>query len=274
MSTSDGSELSDKAIKKLARQYQQDHPGVPYPVARREVLGMWRPLTVLVSDTGEQRLRISLEMPGDDGDGTHVGVLGPVGSGKTNLLTVMAESIRREPPSRGVEVIAVGDFLKESAALTAACDRVVGDDELGAVLTEVQSRRRAELEERGWHQNRVRSDDALPAIVILLDEPKGLGRDPGRELEWPLRGGRSLDVHMVIAWGAYAHGRQDPVGEWLPPEVRWWYPHLHSVIALSGPQRVSEDAEEASGPVRWAGRWHRAGDVDAVELAVPLASGE
>lgn len=271
MSTNDGSELSGKAIKKLARQYQQDHPGVPYPVARRAVLGMWRPLTVLVSESDEQRLRISLEMPGDGGDGTHVGILGPTGSGKTNLLTVMAQSIRRQPPSRGVDVIAVGDLLKESAALTAACDTVVGDSELAAILTAVQSTRLAELQERGWQHNRVGSDDALPALVILLDEPKGLGHNPRRELEWPLRAGRSLDVHMVIAWGAYPHGRHDAVGEWLPPAVRWWYPHLQSVIALSGPQRLREDAEEEPGPVRWAGRWHRAGEEDVVDLAVPLA---
>lgn len=270
MTANDDSELSAKAIKKLARQYQQDHPGVPYPVARRAVLGTWRPLTVLISETGEQLLRITLEESVNDGDGTHVGVVGPTGSGKTNLLTVMAESIRRQPPSRGAEVIAVGDFLK-GAALNAACDKVVGDADFGTILTEVYSTRLDQLRERGWQQNMVTRDDALPAIVIMLDDTiiGSLVGAPERVLGMHLRAGRSLDVHMAIAWGADRLGPKDSMWQWSPQ--RWWYPHLHNVIELNGRRPVREGEEESTDPRPWEGRWHRPGFMEPVDLAVPAA---
>ncbi|WP_061006618.1 hypothetical protein [Mycolicibacterium mucogenicum] len=271
MTAHDGSKLSAKAIKKLAREYQQDHPGVPYPVARRAVLGTWRPLTVLISETDEQLLRITLEESVNDGDGIHAGVVGPTGSGKTNLLTVMAQSIRRQPPSRGAEVIAVGDFLK-GTALNAACDKVVGDSDFAAILTEVCSTRLAELRQRGWQQNMVTRDDALPAIVMMLDDTiiGSLVGAPERVLGLPLRAGRSLDVHMVIAWGADDY----PLGPnyWSPQ--KWWYPHLQSVIELSGRRPVRGEAEVSTDPRPWQGRWHRPGFMEPVDLAVPLAGAE
>lgn len=266
MSTNDdGSELSSKAVKKLARQYQQDHPGVPYPVARRAVLGTWRPLTALISEIDGQRLRINLEAHSEAGDGPHVGVFGNTGSGKSNLLTLMAQSIRREPPSRGAELIAVGDLdlLFEGSSLAESCDKVIGQSEVMALLDEVESTRVAQFRERDWSVNPVNRPDALPAVVILLDEDKKVvGDAPSaarRGLERMLRLGRALDVHVVLAGPPFARMR----AQWTPP---WLKPLLPNVIELQGRQSDDEGANS------WTGRWRRDGGRDPVDLAIPFAA--
>lgn len=263
----DGSELSAKAIKRLARQYQQDHPRVPYPVARRAVLGTWRPLTALISETDGQRLRISLETHNEAGDGPHVGVFGYTGSGKSNLLTLMAQSIRREPPSRGAELIAVGDpdLLFERSSLAGACDKVIGPGEVMALLDEVESTRVAQLRERDWSVNPVTRPDALPAVVILLDEDKSVRSVDDapsaarRGLVRTLRLGRALDVHVVLAGQPFASMR----AQWTPP---WLKPLLPNVIELHGRQADGEGADT------WTGRWRRDDGRDAVDLAIPFAA--
>lgn len=194
----------NEARKKAAKLYQQQHPGTPYPEALRIVsrLTDFHPLTAVIStDENGKLVRFNFEEAGLGGLGPHCGISGETGSGKSNLLAVMAGSMLQAPPARGVEIVVSTDApapLFDSLAHTA-----VAPADLEGYLQETLAGRQDQLKQRGWTRNRGEGDP-LPAVVVMVDDPHWLGAGGGVArpvaVTTALQMGRSLDVHLVVTW--------------------------------------------------------------------------
>ncbi len=259
---------SNEARKKAAKLYQQQHPGIPYPEALRIVsrLNDFHPLTAVISaEENGKFVRFNFEEASLGGLGPHCGISGRTGSGKTNLLAVMAESMLQAPPARGVEIVLSTDApapLFDSLAHTA----VIPAD-LGGYLQEVLAGRQAQLKERGWMRTSGEGEDPLPAVVVMVDDPHWLGSGGGvptpatpATATAALRMGRALDVHLVVTW-------QTPT-----THVQLWAPHgleshLTGRIHLTGKQpglgtwRRYSNIEDPAGHAKLV----------STDISVPLA---
>lgn len=226
---------TNEARKKAAKLFQQQHPGTPYPEALRIVsrLADFHPLTAVISaDENGKFVRLNFEEAGLGGLGPHCGISGTTGSGKTNLLAVMAGSMLQAPPPRGVEVVFSTDApapLFDSLAHTA-----VAPADLERYLHETLAGRQDQLKQRGWMRNRGEGADPLPAIVVMVDEPHWLRSSGGvstpAAVTLALKAGRSLDVHLVLAWQTPPTTR---AAQWAPHGLE---PHLTGRIHLTGKQ--------------------------------------
>lgn len=221
---------SNAARKKAAQLYQKEHPGTPYPEALRIVSRANDvPLTAVVSSDKRGRFRrYSFEEAQVGGGGPHCGIVGRTGSGKSNLLAVMAGSMLQSPPTRGVEIVWVSPDVPQFVGVT----RAVAPAELESYLAERLASRAAQLRARGADSNR--GEGADPALVVMIDDPEWA--QPSRRHSVPeavkvaLRTGRSLDVHLVVTW--------QPGGErsqpWVLPELDGCLSNLIHLQGLPG----------------------------------------
>ena len=235
---------SNNALKKAAKLYQDQHPGIPYPQARRIVsqLADFHPLTATISAQPDGTLlRLNLEESALLGVGPHCGITGQAGAGKTHLLAVMGRSLLKAPPTRGVEMAYFGDD-EDSYALFDGVAQTHGLAELADYLDDLLAGRDDRLRKLG--QPDWRRAAAHPAVVVMIDDLPWPSKEASA-VEAALRVGRALDVHLIVA-----------TQEATPPKLAG---HMPSLIHLAGEQAGH-------------GTWKRCGDRSEVvdtELRVP-----
>lgn len=237
---------SNEARKKEARLYQNQHPGTPYPEARRAA-SRSRDLTAVIgTDRRGAGVQINLEEPAACGVGPHCLITGPVESGKTTLLAVMARSMLSTAPRRGLElVLSTGvpsplfDDLATgpgaSAKVRQGIRSIAPAKLFESYLRELLEDRAARLSERGWADNLgggVSSAKRLPAVVVMVDHYHwGHFQVPGPDtvLAQAFMQGRALDVHLVIT-----KVDAPPAQRHVPSQFQ---PYVESVISFGGGQR-------------------------------------
>lgn len=187
---------TNNARKSAAKRYQAEHPGTTYPQALRMVSHGQRPLAAVigVKPSNAESVWLNLEEVSLGGFGPHCGILGATGAGKTHLLTVMAHSIRSAAPPRGVQLVYIGPD-DEIARFEDAQTRT--QTELSGYLGSLCDGRQTQfnkLGQRDWQA----AEHPQPAVVVMVDKPQ-LSSEDVDALNYGLRCGRSLDVHLVVA---------------------------------------------------------------------------
>ena len=246
---------SNEARKTAAKLYQEQHPGTPYPEALRIVSRLTgnHPLTALIGSDKHKAVHVNLDEPGNGGCGPHIGVYGPVGSGRTTLLTVMAQSILQKPPPHGAEVMLCSRLPRASAAWRDERIIKVEDHEVEERLSALLAQRSDAHRRRETGSGSRVANRATAEMVVMLDDYQAV---IDRGLPWPrafretLQIGCALGIHLVLGW----HTDTMPKAEAVPPELAR---HLGSYVELLAPGH---------------GRWHRGCTPPvSTDITVPLA---